>query len=677
MADRTTPGGADEAEKRGAARGALQPDPLGFDSSGAPFSERFGDVYASRDGALGQARHVFLVGNDLPARWRGRQQFVVLESGFGLGTNFMATWQAWRADQNRPPRLHFVSLERHPLSAADLQRGACADLGDLVEELAAAWPLALPGLHRREFDGGQVVLTLAFGDARSLAPELVMGADAIFLDGFAPDRNPEMWEPALLKALARCARPGATLATWSTARVVRDALVACGFEIELRAGFGSKREMLAATYAPRWTVRRHEPPAARSGDRSALVVGAGLAGAACAEALARRGWQVTVVDQASAPAAGSSSLPWGVMHPHFSIDDNVLSRLTRAGVAATRAALERVAPGGVHRDVQVWRATGVFENAPDDLQSEICRQATETLGFPREWLHPCEVDVAAAKLGLRPRESGVWWGEGALISPPAFIAALLGCAGIRFVGGCTVADLVRRDGQWTALDAFGKPLARAAVAIVANAHDAPRLLSLNSARLQAVRGRISFLEGEPFAALTCPVSGGGTLLRAPDGSVAVGATYEVPLNGIDPLTESDAMASNLARLGRLLAMPPKVRVIGHFDGVRAVSHDRLPLAGAIADEADAARTRGELAGAHLRDLPRQPDIYGIVALGSRGLSLAAVLAEQIACQIEGEPLPLERTLADAVDPARFLLRALRTGRLATEQTCQANIPTPP
>ncbi|MGH6622541.1 MAG: bifunctional tRNA (5-methylaminomethyl-2-thiouridine)(34)-methyltransferase MnmD/FAD-dependent 5-carboxymethylaminomethyl-2-thiouridine(34) oxidoreductase MnmC [Burkholderiaceae bacterium] len=661
----------------GATRRGVQAAQLSFDAVGAAYSERFGDVYASRDGALGHARHVFLGGNDLPERWRARDQFVILEAGFGLGTNFMATWQAWRADRERPRRLHFVSIERHPLSAEDLLRGACAELGDLATELAAVWPLALPGIHRREFDDGQVVLTLAFGDARMLAPELVLGADAIFLDGFAPDRNGEMWDPALLKALARCARLRATLATWSSARPVREALAACGFEIDVRAGFGSKREMLAANYAPRWTVRRYEPPAARSGDRTALVVGAGLAGAACAEALARRGWQVTVLDQAFAPATGSSSLPWGVMHPHFSIDDNVLSRLTRAGVAATRAALERVAPGGTHRGVDVWRTTGVFENAPDQPHSSNWRSALEELGFPHEWMTTCDVDVAETKLGLKAREAGVWWSEAALISPPAFIAALLARSGIRFIGGCAVAHLVRRAGQWIACDALGNPLAEAAVAIVANALDAPRLLTLNCARLQAVRGRISFLDGEPFTELRSPVSGGGTLLRAPDGKVAVGATYEVPSHGVDPLTDDDAMASNLARLGRLLANPPEVRIIGSFDGVRAVSHDRLPLAGAIPDEVAGAQAKDGLSGAHLRDLPRQADLYGCFALGSRGLSLASLLAEKIACQIEGEPLPLERTLADAVDPARFLLRALRTGRLAASEACQASVTTPP
>ncbi|UCG98276.1 MAG: tRNA (5-methylaminomethyl-2-thiouridine)(34)-methyltransferase MnmD, partial [Burkholderiales bacterium] len=199
----------------------VEPAALEFDAGGHPYSSRYGDVYASRDGALGQARHVFLGGNELPLRWAGRGQFVVLETGFGLGTNFLAAWQAWRDDPERPGRLHFVSVERHPLAAADLQRAAPAPLQPLALQLAAQWPLPLPGLHRLPFEGERVVLTLALGDAAELLPQLLLGADAFFLDGFAPDRNPAMWSPPLVKALARLARPGATLATWCTAGALR------------------------------------------------------------------------------------------------------------------------------------------------------------------------------------------------------------------------------------------------------------------------------------------------------------------------------------------------------------------------------------------------------------------------------------------------------------------------
>src|SRR4029453_3709334 len=240
----------------------VQPTRLVRDAQGNAWGDLYGDVYASRDGALGQARHVFLSGNGLPARWRGHRQFVILETGFGLGVNFLATWQAWRDDPERPSRLHYVSVELHPFAAEDLVAGAPDELRPLAQSLARAWPLATPGVHRIEIESGHIVLTLAFGDARELLPRLEIGADAFYFDGFAPAHNPQMWEPALLKAVARCAREGATLATYTTARPVRDALAAAGFNLQTPAGFGRKRQMLVGIFAPHRRARRARPPRA-------------------------------------------------------------------------------------------------------------------------------------------------------------------------------------------------------------------------------------------------------------------------------------------------------------------------------------------------------------------------------------------------------------------------------
>ncbi|HXF67050.1 MAG TPA: tRNA (5-methylaminomethyl-2-thiouridine)(34)-methyltransferase MnmD, partial [Burkholderiales bacterium] len=173
-----------------------------FDAAGTPYSPAYGDVYHSAESGPGQARHVFLGGNGLPARWAGARVFTVLETGFGLGLNFLATWQAWRDDPARPQRLHFVSVEKHPF----LREGLAAlharypEFAPLAAQLRAGWPLLLPGLHRAHFESGRVTLTLAFADVADALPSLRLAADAIYLDGFAPERNPDMWTPAVMKA---------------------------------------------------------------------------------------------------------------------------------------------------------------------------------------------------------------------------------------------------------------------------------------------------------------------------------------------------------------------------------------------------------------------------------------------------------------------------------------------
>lgn len=636
----------------------VEPVALSYDAHGAPASERYGDVYASRDGALGQARHVFLGGTGCTERWRGRRQFVVLENGFGLGVNFLATWRAWRDDPARPQRLHFVSIERHPLPASVFTDAVPPELRDLGAQLAAQWPLPVAGLHRCEFEQGRVALTLAFGDARAMAPELRLGADALFLDGFAPDRNPEMWDAPLLRSIARLARPDCRVATWCTARVVREALANAGFGVELRPGFGSKRQMLVARYAPRYTVRRHEPPVPYEGERSAVVIGAGLAGAASAHALARRGWSVRVVDSAP-PASGTSALPWGLMHPQFAVDDNLLARLTRAGSAASARALARVAPQGERAGAAVWRRNGFFQ-VVDLADAERWRSALAGLRLPRDYVEWLPAEQAALHLGVEPARDGLWWPDGRLVSPPHWIRALLDDPSISFVQAA--ADALERVGDdWLVRGTRREPVARAPLVIVAAAGESPRLIASQALPFQSVPGQVTFVRANALQSLRAGLGGDGTLLRAPDGRLAVGATYETPIGAANaPLDDRMASRSNLARLERLLADPVEAHVEGRYAGVRCVARDRLPYAGAVADE-EAAFADERLRGAHLDDLPRRARLFASFAHGSRGLTFVALAAELIAAHAEGEPLPVERALADAVDPGRVLLRRLRRG----------------
>ena len=228
----------------------LEPARLILDDAGTPISETYGDIYHSAAGGHAQARHVFLAGNDLPARWRGRENFTILETGFGLGINFMATWLAWRNDPSRCARLEFVSLEKHPFSTSDLAtaHAAWAEFAPLARELRAHWPSLVAGEHRLELDGGSVILTLVFGDAIEALPVLETKADAFYLDGFSPALNPDLWSPALCLSLARLAVEGATLATWSVSGDVRRALIGAGFRVEKRPGFAGKRQMLVGHF---------------------------------------------------------------------------------------------------------------------------------------------------------------------------------------------------------------------------------------------------------------------------------------------------------------------------------------------------------------------------------------------------------------------------------------------
>ncbi len=255
------------------------------------------------------------------------------------------------ADPQRPTLLHFVSLEAWPVSADDLLRAATRhpELQPLAQELCAQYWGLLPGVHRLWFDGGRVLLTLCIGDAQALLRQQHWEVDSIYLDGFSPQANPDIWNPHTLKAVARCCHRGTRLATWTIARAVRDALTQCGFVVEKVPGVPPKRDNLHATFNPAWeprTSRTSETAAEHLTPARCIVIGAGLAGAASAASLARRGWSVQVLDAAAAPASGASGLPVGLFAPHLSPDDNIFSRVSRSGVRAMLQQSARPAAAG-------------------------------------------------------------------------------------------------------------------------------------------------------------------------------------------------------------------------------------------------------------------------------------------------------------------------------------------
>ncbi|HSN34017.1 MAG TPA: tRNA (5-methylaminomethyl-2-thiouridine)(34)-methyltransferase MnmD, partial [Ideonella sp.] len=375
----------------------VQPAVLDFDVAGVPRSPHYGDVYHPQAGALGQARHVFLGGNGLPERWRGRADFVVLECGFGLGHNFLATREAWRSDPARCERLHYVAVEQHPLTRADLARvHAGSPLAPLADELIEQWPPLTPNLHLLRFAHGRLRLLLALADARAVLPELVARVDAFYLDGFAPATNPGMWEPRVFEALARLAAPGATAATWSVARAVRDGLARAGFAVEKAAGFGAKREMTVARFAPRFIARLPpgRVPAARPSH--CLVVGGGLAGCAAAWALTEVGVASTVVDRRPAPAVETSGNAAGVFHGVVTAHDGTHARFGRA------AALQATPLGEAMRRARGVRAgsAGLLRLAGAGADRAALQAVLDTLGLPADYVRAVDCGEAGALAGV-------------------------------------------------------------------------------------------------------------------------------------------------------------------------------------------------------------------------------------------------------------------------------------
>lgn len=556
---------------------------------------------------------------DWTSLWQGRAQWRILQTGFGAGLAFLGAWRAWKDDPGRPGLLHYVGVDGAPCPPAALvQNGAAGPaLSRLAEELAPQWRGLLPGFHRLAFEDGRVLLTLCVGDLRTALRELEFRADCVVLSGA------QATELDRLKAIARLSRRG-TLLAGTNAAFPRDAdLRQCGF---VRAADRSASE-LRAIFAPAWEEqRRPVPPPAVAG--RCAVIGGGLAGAAVAASLARRGWQVEVLDAASEPAAGASSLPAGLLVAHQSPDDSLLSRLSRAGVRMTLAQA-----AGLLREGVDWAATGVLAHRPDAAAALPARPPPELDVWSR---------VATPELkeqaGLAAASPALWHEQAGWIRPAALVRAWLAHTGVRWRGGTPVAGIAARAGGWCLQDRAGDELAEAELVVIAAAHASASLLPV-PLPLQPVRGQVTLSGAEgagplpPFA-----VSGNGHFLpRVPlaGGTTWVcGATFD--RDDTDLAVRPQDHAGNLARLERLLPgvaarLTPLFAsgAVRAWTGVRCASADRRPLVGELA-----------------------PGLWVSTAMGSRGLTFAHLCAELIAARLHSEPLPLPRKQAAALDVLR-------------------------
>ncbi len=652
----------------------LSPASLTLRHDGTPYSSLFDDIYHSANGALAHAQHVFIKGNELPTRWACRPIFSILETGFGLGINFLATWAAWRSDAAHCSRLHFVSIEKHPFTQDDLRlfhtRTAHTDLAPLATQLCDAWPVLTPGIHRLEFESQRVILTLAFGDVSELLPQLRLSADAFYLDGFAPAKNQEMWSLPLCKALARVAAHGATLATYTAAEAVRRALNETGFEIHKAKGFNLKRDMLVGRFAPHWQIRQHLSQTYSSHEKHALIIGAGLAGCALAERLAARNWQISLIERHKEAACEASGNPIGLFHPLITRDDNFAARISRAGFLYALQRWQALVDAG---QPLAWEAKGLIQLAGQHKPARDMQAMLNGLDYPHNFVNFVTRHEASLLAGIKLADGGWHFAKGGWINPISLCHAQLSHANTALNKHFqrNVHQLVWRANQWYALDEAGHVIAAAPVVIIANANDATRLLGKAGwqyVATRSIRGQLTIFPHDTATTLRIPVSGDGYLTSLDKTHLLTGASYD--LDDSNQALSDASHAQNFAYLSQLaptlataLKQHTKSTMLSGRVSFRCVTSDRLPLLGALADETLVCNHADKFTDAHLANLPRAPGLFSAFGYGSRGLIWAALGAELIASQLEGEPWPIESNLTDAIDPARFLLRALRHGHI--------------
>ncbi|UUX52280.1 bifunctional tRNA (5-methylaminomethyl-2-thiouridine)(34)-methyltransferase MnmD/FAD-dependent 5-carboxymethylaminomethyl-2-thiouridine(34) oxidoreductase MnmC [Nisaea acidiphila] len=637
---------------------------MSWEDGSVPFSERFGDVYFSAEDGLAEARHVFLAGSGLPEAWAGRDNFTIGETGFGTGLNFCAVAKLWQ--KTRPPGalLHYVSIEGYPLVAAECGKAlSCwGELDDIAAALIARYPAPVPGLHRIHFEDWGIVLTLAVGEAGDILPKLKASADAWFLDGFAPSRNPEMWREEVLTWIGRMTVPGGTLATFTSAGTVRRGLVSAGFDVSKVEGYGRKREMSVA--------RKREEPRAEGrraptlcvpflkrqrGDRIAIV-GGGIAGCALARALTRRGVRPELYEESGQLGAGASGNARALVMPRMDAGDSPAARFH---AAAYRFAISQYA------ETEAWDPCGVLVMLDDDAARERAFKARGHAWHPASLAPELDSKEASERAGIPLNQTGLFYEKAGLLETGCLLEEW--GAGASVVSS-RVCDLRRASSGVQLVDANGIVLGEADTVVltagIGNRHFPGRAWL----PLAPVRGQLSVVPASDAGLpLRCALSWGGYLSPEREGMHLLGATHD-PVNRLGKDWESAVVEEdhrrnhgNLPSCLQPLLPPPSETWLGRAR-LRAVTPDRVPLFGAVPDAAEL----GSAFGKHYRRRGAEfsgADILVLGGLGSRGFVTAPLAAEMLAARMFEEPWPLEQEVGLVGEPVRFAERAYRRGEL--------------
>lgn len=645
-------------------------------SGGLPFSSLFDDVYHSSESGIGQSRHVFIDGNDLIARWsKAPSLFTIGETGFGTGLNFLLTWFLWEQYAPKTSQLHFYSCEKHPLNKTDLQKcfALWPELSKQAQQLLAQYPVLTPGYHRLIFCEGRIRLTLMLGDVIDCYEQLLISGepqleselrvafiDAWYLDGFSPAKNESMWNKTLFTLMAMLSKKGSTLATYTAAGVVKTALREAGFQIVKRTGFGIKRHMIVGEYSGYTSLKikkRHTPWHVNTPvrtDKTALIIGGGLAGCFVANTLAKRGWLVTLLEEKEQLSQGGSANSRAVLFPKLSA---YKSPLTQFMLDAFLYAIQ------VYQRLLSQHPIGELKGSMILAHNKREQQAQEALKL---WLtHYPELgqlvdpQLASQMSGIELSDRGVFIPDSGWLDMPALCHILIQHENINVIQGLKVASLNYHEGIWE-VEQFKAP-----VLILATADKVNQFEETKHLPIKCIRGQMSMVEVNTMSdSLKIPVCADGHVLPAYEGLHACGASYELDYS--DPYISSKDDEENLHKL---LQIAPQTiwntQIMDHWAGIRASTSDYLPLVGPVARAEEFIKQFSGLQSNAKRWIPKPgvfyPGLYVCAGFGSRGLTSIPLCAEFLASLINRELSSLPRVLVQSLSPARFLRKNIIRG----------------
>jgi tRNA 5-methylaminomethyl-2-thiouridine biosynthesis bifunctional protein len=649
-----------------------------FNENGTPYATQFEDLYFSDNQGLDETNHVFVKHNNLLQRWENwqNQQFVIAETGFGTGLNVLVTmlhFDKFRQQSNNPTfRLHFISIEKFPISYEDLAKALSLypELATYSHALLEQYPIPVAGCHRLTFLGGKVILDLWLGDVHEVLPKIENKPqgliDTWFLDGFAPSKNPEMWTQGLFEHMALLAKDQCHFATFTAAGHVKRGLREAGFDVHKQPGHGRKRDMLAGSIdKPADNLSRlpyfARKPATINKTPKIAIIGGGLAAANCAYALSKRGLQATLYCQDNALAAGASGNAQGGFYPQLNAQAGHASQIHALAFNYASKLYQQLLNQGIHYSHQ-W--CGTFQVAFNDKVAARYRKLVDNQTWPDALIHWIDAQQATKIAKVDLPYPGLFIPQGGWINLPELVAGLVKAADSTVVINQQLTSLARTNGPWQ-LNWQDGSQCDADIVIMATGSDSAAFQQMSPLPFRLVRGQVEAINSQnELADLSTVLCHKGYLTPAWQGSHAMGSTYVKDDTNRDyRLSEQQ---TNLTMHQQALEKCDWINDIQPTThgraAIRCSTPDHLPMVGAVPDTQIQLEQYHDLYKAlpakHYPQPINHTNLFMLCGLGSRGLSTAPLCAEILVSQILNEPLPLSSNLLDALNPNRFLIRGL-------------------
>ena len=646
---------------------------LEWRDDGHPVSRQYDDIYFSTESGLKESFHTFTQPNRLPERFtqlNAGECITIGETGFGTGLNFISVWQLFDELAVGEARLHFISTEKHPLQQQDFQRALklWPQLQQQTSELAAIYLPASQGQHHFVFANGRVRLTLLIGDVLDTLPNLSASIDAWLLDGFAPSKNPDMWNTRLFETMAVKSHSKTTYATFTAARTVRDGLTQSGFSVNKMPGYGKKREMLygqfqhstpTSTIRPEWQL----PKAPAVKQKQAVVIGGGLAGTSTARSLAERGWQVSLLEQHQHLAAEASGNPQGILYAKLSPHHTPLSRFILQGYLYSINLLNKLND----KQSPFWHKTGVVQLPTSDKEHQ--RYQALANQMPEELLFMADSTELEKHTGFNLDRNGLVFPEAGWVKPAELCRSLSQHPSIQIKTGQNVSSLEKDDSEWILLNDQGQEIIRSEVVVVAGGTHSHQLSQLKHLPIKAIRGQISRIAKTTGShRLSACLCAEGYIAPADDQEHTAGATFDFNDNCRSVRQEDhkrnlDMLTSQMPEVYKALCgTSSSPTITGGRTGFRCTTPDYLPLVGPVINKGAFIQQFAPLRKNAKTLVNAKPDylegLYINAGHGSRGLITCPLAGEVIASMISGDSHVVEYPLLKALNPTRFLIRDL-------------------